>query len=42
MDALPDDARLVYVTPSHQFPLGVPMSPPAVRRCRHGRRSGAP
>lgn len=26
VDALPDDARLVYVTPSHQFPLGVPMS----------------
>ncbi len=25
-DALPDDARLVYVTPSHQFPLGVAMS----------------
>jgi len=24
--ALPDDARLVYVTPSHQFPLGAPMS----------------
>lgn len=24
--ALPDDARLVYVTPSHQFPLGMPMS----------------
>ncbi|MFP2907244.1 PLP-dependent aminotransferase family protein [Pyxidicoccus sp. 3LFB2] len=24
---LPDDARLVYVTPSHQFPLGMPMSP---------------
>lgn len=24
--ALPDDARLVYVTPSHQFPLGTPMS----------------
>ncbi|MFB9889037.1 MocR-like pyridoxine biosynthesis transcription factor PdxR [Planobispora takensis] len=23
---LPDDARLVYVTPSHQFPLGTPMS----------------
>jgi GntR family transcriptional regulator/MocR family aminotransferase len=23
---LPDDVRLVYVTPSHQFPLGVPMS----------------
>ncbi|VWC01377.1 DNA-binding protein [Burkholderia pseudomultivorans] len=23
---LPDDARLVYVTPSHQFPLGMPMS----------------
>ncbi|GAA0424675.1 GntR family transcriptional regulator [Acrocarpospora corrugata] len=26
VDALPDDARLVYVTPAHQFPLGVPMS----------------
>ncbi len=26
--ALPPDARLVYVTPSHQFPLGVPMSHP--------------
>ncbi|RKH95714.1 PLP-dependent aminotransferase family protein [Corallococcus sp. AB038B] len=25
--ALPDAARLVYVTPSHQFPLGMPMSP---------------
>lgn len=24
--ALPSSARLVYVTPSHQFPLGVPMS----------------
>ncbi|MDG4785256.1 PLP-dependent aminotransferase family protein [Micromonospora sp. WMMD1102] len=24
--ALPADTRLVYVTPSHQFPLGVPMS----------------
>jgi GntR family transcriptional regulator/MocR family aminotransferase len=23
---LPDHARLVYVTPSHQFPLGMPMS----------------
>ncbi|RKP56481.1 PLP-dependent aminotransferase family protein [Pararobbsia silviterrae] len=23
---LPDDARIVYVTPSHQFPLGMPMS----------------
>lgn len=27
VDALPDTARLVYVTPSHQFPLGMPMSP---------------
>ncbi|RKG86248.1 MocR-like pyridoxine biosynthesis transcription factor PdxR [Corallococcus terminator] len=25
--ALPDSARLVYVTPSHQFPLGMPLSP---------------
>src|SRR4029079_11597235 len=24
--ALPGDAKLVYVTPSHQFPLGTPMS----------------
>jgi GntR family transcriptional regulator/MocR family aminotransferase len=30
VDAIPDDARLVYVTPSHQFPLGMPMS--GVRR----------
>jgi GntR family transcriptional regulator/MocR family aminotransferase len=26
VEALPDDARLVYVTPSHQFPLGSTMS----------------
>jgi GntR family transcriptional regulator/MocR family aminotransferase len=26
VDALPDAARLVYVTPSHQFPTGVSMS----------------
>lgn len=26
VDALPDDARLVYVTPSHQYPLGMAMS----------------
>ena len=26
VDRLPDSARLVYVTPSHQFPLGVTMS----------------
>lgn len=26
VDRLPDAARLVYVTPSHQFPLGMPMS----------------
>jgi GntR family transcriptional regulator/MocR family aminotransferase len=24
--SLPNDVRLVYVTPSHQFPLGMPMS----------------
>ncbi len=28
VDALPSDARLVYVTPSHQFPTGVTMSMP--------------
>ncbi|ABF86680.1 transcriptional regulator, GntR family [Myxococcus xanthus DK 1622] len=27
VQALPDDTRLVYVTPSHQFPLGIVMSP---------------
>jgi GntR family transcriptional regulator/MocR family aminotransferase len=27
-DAIPDDTRLVYVCPSHQFPLGMPMSLP--------------
>jgi GntR family transcriptional regulator / MocR family aminotransferase len=26
VDALPDDTELVYVTPSHQFPLGMAMS----------------
>lgn len=26
VDALPDHARMVYVTPSHQFPLGMPMT----------------
>jgi GntR family transcriptional regulator/MocR family aminotransferase len=26
VDALPPEARAVYVTPSHQFPLGMPMS----------------
>jgi GntR family transcriptional regulator / MocR family aminotransferase len=25
-DLLPDEAKLVYVTPSHQFPLGVPLT----------------
>jgi GntR family transcriptional regulator / MocR family aminotransferase len=30
VDAIPADARLVYVTPAHQFPLGMPMS--TVRR----------
>jgi len=26
VEALPDDAKMVYVTPSHQFPLGMAMS----------------
>jgi GntR family transcriptional regulator/MocR family aminotransferase len=26
VDRIPDQARLVYLTPSHQFPLGMPMS----------------
>ncbi|WPC05023.1 PLP-dependent aminotransferase family protein [Pseudomonas benzenivorans] len=28
VDCLPEQAKLVYVTPSHQFPLGQPMSLP--------------
>ncbi|GGV04247.1 GntR family transcriptional regulator [Actinomadura cremea] len=31
VDELPGDARAVYVTPSHQFPLGMPMSLPRSR-----------
>ncbi|MFI7542014.1 PLP-dependent aminotransferase family protein [Actinoplanes sp. NPDC049599] len=27
VDALPAAARIVYTTPSHQFPMGVPLSP---------------
>ncbi len=27
VDLIPDGTRLIYVTPSHQFPLGMPMSP---------------
>ncbi|TFY90477.1 PLP-dependent aminotransferase family protein [Pseudomonas kairouanensis] len=27
-DQIPDGTRLIYVTPSHQFPLGMPMSMP--------------
>ena len=26
VDELPDDTRLIYVSPAHQFPLGMPMS----------------
>jgi GntR family transcriptional regulator/MocR family aminotransferase len=26
VEDLPDDARLIYVSPAHQFPLGMPMS----------------
>jgi GntR family transcriptional regulator/MocR family aminotransferase len=26
VEALPDEARLVFLTPAHQFPLGVPLS----------------
>lgn len=27
VEQIPEQARLIYVTPSHQFPLGMPMSP---------------
>ncbi|GAB2843142.1 PLP-dependent aminotransferase family protein [Actinocorallia aurea] len=27
VEALPDDARLVHLTPAHQFPLGMPLAP---------------
>ena len=42
VDAIPEDARLIYVTPSHQMPLGMPMS--LVRRkalLEKARRIGA-
>lgn len=26
VELIPDDARLIYVTPAHQFPLGLPMN----------------
>jgi GntR family transcriptional regulator / MocR family aminotransferase len=32
VDALPRNIRLVYVTPSHQYPLGVPLSLPRRRQ----------
>ena len=42
VDALPDDARVVYVTPSHQFPTGSPcpwrVGPP----CCDGRPTTTP
>ena len=41
-DALPDDARLVYVTPAHQFPLGVAMSCAGAWRCSPGRSAPTP
>jgi GntR family transcriptional regulator/MocR family aminotransferase len=42
VDALPERARLVYVSPSHQFPLGVAMSlPRRVALLAWARRSGA-
>jgi GntR family transcriptional regulator/MocR family aminotransferase len=35
VDLLPPSARLVYVTPSHQFPLGMTMSMPRRRALLH-------
>jgi len=42
VDAIPADAKIICVCPSHQFPLGMPMSPP--RRAallRFARKNGA-
>ena len=42
VEALPPEAEVVYVTPSHQFPLGVPMSPRRRRALMdHADRTGA-
>ena len=41
VDELPSDARLVFVSPSHQFPLGTAMSLRRRRRC-HGPRITTP
>ena len=38
-DAIPDDARLIYTTPAHQFPLGMAMS--AARRTALLQKAGA-
>ncbi|QPF71737.1 PLP-dependent aminotransferase family protein [Roseateles sp. DAIF2] len=42
VERIPAEARLIYVTPAHQFPLGMPMSP-ARRRAllAHAQRHGA-
>jgi GntR family transcriptional regulator/MocR family aminotransferase len=36
VDVLPHDVRAVYVTPSHQYPLGVAMTPRGGRHCSPG------
>ncbi len=42
VSAIPDDARLIYVTPSHQFPLGMSMSTNRRRELlEHAERTGA-
>lgn len=41
VEAIPSGARLVYVSPSHQFPLGMPMSlPRRIALLEWARRSG--
>jgi GntR family transcriptional regulator/MocR family aminotransferase len=42
VDRIPAEARLVYVTPAHQFPLGMPMSEARKRQLLdHAARTGA-
>ncbi|UGQ48346.1 MocR-like pyridoxine biosynthesis transcription factor PdxR [Massilia endophytica] len=42
VERIPEDARLVYVTPAHQFPLGMAMSEARKRQLLdHAARSGA-
>jgi GntR family transcriptional regulator/MocR family aminotransferase len=41
VERIPDGTRLIYVTPAHQFPLGMPMSERRRKACWRARRRWA-